>query len=44
MLDAYIYDGLRSPVGRYGGNAAPLITLRLSLRIRASQFFPPTIF
>ena len=24
MLDAYIYDGLRSPIGRHAGKLAPL--------------------
>jgi len=24
MLDAYIYDGIRSPIGRHAGKLAPL--------------------
>jgi len=24
MLDAYIYDGTRTPIGRYGGKLAPV--------------------
>ena len=24
MLDAYIYDGLRSPIGRHAGKLAPV--------------------
>jgi len=25
MLDAYLYDGLRSPIGRHAGKLAPLV-------------------